>query len=287
MRKTFQISWIAAVILALLSASVISGLAYTYFYTDEGLKYRNVSKDTVAISGVSGAHENIVIPAEITEKTVVMIDDYAFRDNTTLKSIDMSAVSSGFSLGEGAFLNCKALEHVTVPPTVRYLYADLFRNCSSLESAELQAAVSEITENMFSGCAALKEFSVPDSVTTINRYAFAYCTDLQKVVIPQSVTEIAISAFYQSPNLTIYCYEGSYAQQYAEERDIPYVLIQTYETGDVDRDGALSITDVTLIQKYLAELATLDADQLLLADYLSDGEVDIADATAIQIAIAD
>ena len=34
-------------------------------------------------------------------------------------------------------------------------------------------------------------------------------------------------------------------------------------------------------------LLDLDAEQLLLADYLSDGEIDIADATAIQIAIAD
>lgn len=43
---------------------------------------------------------------------------------------------------------------------------------------------------------------------------------------------------------------------------------------------------VTAVQKYLVELLTLDQAQLLLADVNQDGEVSIADATLIQMMIA-
>lgn len=44
--------------------------------------------------------------------------------------------------------------------------------------------------------------------------------------------------------------------------------------------------DVTAVQKYLVELLVLDQAQLLLADVNQDGEVSIADATLIQMMIA-
>lgn len=290
MKKLFQISLASVIIFALLSVSAVSGFAYTYFYTAEGLKYRNVTKDTVAVSGISGSHETMTIPAEISEKTVVMIDDYAFRDNTELKSIDLSAVSDGFSLGEGAFLNCKALEHVTIPSAVQYLYEDCFRNCSALETADLQTPVAAIPENMFSGCSSLKEFTVPESVATISRYAFAYCDALEKVVIPKNVTDIAISAFYKSPNVTIYCYADSYAQTYAESRNIPYILLdepQQFFLGDANGDGAVNINDVTTIQRHLADMETIEGIHFYAADVNSDASVTIDDATLLQMKFAE
>ena len=52
--------------------------------------------------------------------------------------------------------------------------------------------------------------------------------------------------------------------------------------GDVDEDEEVSIKDVTLIQKYLANMVTLTAAQLKAADTNGDGSVTIADATLIQ-----
>ena len=57
--------------------------------------------------------------------------------------------------------------------------------------------------------------------------------------------------------------------------------------GDVDLDGEVTILDVTAIQKYLAGLEELVADQLAMADVDSDGDVTILDATKIQRYIAD
>ncbi|MER2081347.1 MAG: dockerin type I repeat-containing protein, partial [Ruminococcus sp.] len=88
-------------------------------------------------------------------------------------------------------------------------------------------------------------------------------------------------------NVVIYCYSGSYAESFAISNEIPYVLLAPqYEIGDVNMNGQVEITDVTLLQQHLAEILTLSEDQLLLADMNQDGEADIGDATGIQFKIA-
>lgn len=51
---------------------------------------------------------------------------------------------------------------------------------------------------------------------------------------------------------------------------------------DVDLDGLVSVTDATLLQKYVVGIATLTDDQKLLADCNGDGAIDVRDATYIQ-----
>lgn len=51
--------------------------------------------------------------------------------------------------------------------------------------------------------------------------------------------------------------------------------------GDVDLNGVIDVKDVTLIQKYIAELEELNDVQLYAADVNKDGNVSILDCTAI------
>ncbi len=55
--------------------------------------------------------------------------------------------------------------------------------------------------------------------------------------------------------------------------------------GDVDKNGELNINDVTMLQRYLAEMIQLDDQQMKAADVDGDGEVNIKDITAMQILI--
>lgn len=59
-----------------------------------------------------------------------------------------------------------------------------------------------------------------------------------------------------------------------------------YQPGDVDRDGRISVKDATLIQKAVAKLGTLDAEQEKLADINGDNYVSVKDATKIQRIVA-
>lgn len=56
--------------------------------------------------------------------------------------------------------------------------------------------------------------------------------------------------------------------------------------GDVNADDVVDIRDVTMVQRYLAGILTLDSRQLAAADFVGDGQVDISDATFIQRYIA-
>lgn len=57
--------------------------------------------------------------------------------------------------------------------------------------------------------------------------------------------------------------------------------------GDTNLDGIISISDVTAIQRHLAELTRFTDEQIALADTNSDGNIDITDATHLQKYLAE
>lgn len=56
--------------------------------------------------------------------------------------------------------------------------------------------------------------------------------------------------------------------------------------GDIDLNKKITVDDVTLLQKFIAELANLSAEAMLASDCNGDGFKDIIDATLIQKYIA-
>ena len=55
--------------------------------------------------------------------------------------------------------------------------------------------------------------------------------------------------------------------------------------GDVDGDGNFTIKDVTLLQRSLANITTLDDEQLRFADFDNNGVSNILDATRMSRAL--
>ena len=85
--------------------------------------------------------------------------------------------------------------------------------------------VDTVGAGALSGNAQLVSVEVSSATSEIFDEAFANCPALQKVVIPASVTYISRDAFTGSNNVKIYCFAGSYAQQFAMNSGIPYELI--------------------------------------------------------------
>ena len=271
---------------AILVASVIGFSAASIFYYN-GAYYTLINNYQASLTGWDTEISTVVtVPGVLNGRAVTDVDRYAFYEDTTITGVDFSEANNLTTIGMYAFSNCSALNSPVILPESITEIDDCAFESSAVTEAEINFS-AKIPNQCFNRCGNLTEVRINGAVTEIGTYAFANCPNLTAVYLPDTVTTIPNSAFKNDPNLTIYCYADSYAQQYAEARDIPYVLIQTYEVGDVDRDGTLSITDVTLIQKYLAELEMFDDEQLRLADFSADGQVDIADATAIQITIAE
>ena len=123
---------------------------------------------------------------------------------------------------------------------------------------------------------------MPDTVEEIADNAFANCPKLSKIVLGRNVTSIAENALNNSNNTVIYCYYGSYAYDYARNREIPYILLDGIKLGDANGDGHVNINDVTLIQRYKADMETLEGINFHAADVDGEGIVSIEDATILQ-----
>ena len=63
---------------------------------------------------------------------------------------------------------------------------------------------------------------MPKSIEKISSYAFEGCESLEKIVIYNNCVEIDDTAFDGCCKLTIYGIKGSYAEQYANEHNIPF-----------------------------------------------------------------
>ena len=78
----------------------------------------------------------------------------------------------------------------------------------------------------FEYCTGLESIKIPLKVKKIGMYAFEYCSNLKKIILPESVESIGTDAFSGcNEKVAIYGYEGTYAQQYANENDITFLII--------------------------------------------------------------
>ena len=92
--------------------------------------------------------------------------------------------------------------------------------------------VSEIYANTFYDCKKLQEVILPETIKRIGNFAFSQCVSLVKINLPSSISYIATEAFYECGNLTIYCDQDSYAEQFAKDHNIPVI----YNTSTVAED---------------------------------------------------
>ena len=83
-------------------------------------------------------------------------------------------------------------------------------------------SLQKIEEDAFSGTAA-EVVIFPDGFLHIEENAFSGAWNLTDVYIPESTEYIADSAFSGTQDLTIHGIDGSYAKEWAEEHQVPFV----------------------------------------------------------------
>lgn len=101
--------------------------------------------------------------------------------------------------------------------------------------------------------------------------------------------DIPLDDFNENDNVVCHCYvKGRNGSNNGYPfSEIKINEISCFAVGDTNLDGIVSISDVTAIQRHLAELEVFNDEQLALADTNGDGDVDIADATHLQMYLAE
>ncbi|MDE6797136.1 MAG: leucine-rich repeat protein [Ruminococcus sp.] len=233
--------------------------------------------------------KEITFPDSLTS-----IGDYAFCCCESLTSIEIS--DNVTSIGEGAFGDCIGLTSVKISDSVTNIGELAFSNCSSLTSVEIPDSVTNIEKYAFAHCSSLTSIEIPESVSSI-KYAFIYCSELMEIIILNPDCEIGdddstISNEMDYDDLTgtteycfngtIYGYENSTAQAYAEKHGYKFESLgkapeKNTATGDMNGDKEFNISDVLTLQKYLLGGSDTEITDWKQADLNSDGVLDVFD----------
>ena len=169
----------------------------------------------------------VTIPASVAE-----IGGYTFSGCNRLVEVSLSDGLK--SIGDKAFYNCVSLKSITIPRTVTSLGTGAFSGDKVLAEVTLGTGLTSIPTECFYQSPALTKIRIPNRVTQIGDRAFANCTKLTEVTLPAATTSISSSAFSYPARMTIYGYEGSYAQTFAASKKIKFVARTDVDYIDVN-----------------------------------------------------
>ena len=188
-----------------------------------GLKFTEYN-NYAEVSGYIGNVSSVVVPSTYNGKAVTSITNNAFKNCTSLVSIEIP--NSVESIGESALYGCNNLTKITLPfvgtskdatgyqsvlgsifgytqvgagvaapsnMTQQYNYYYYYIP-ASLKTVVITGG--SINDYAFSNCSRLTSIEMSNGVTSIGKKAFYGCSSLTSIEIPNSVTSVGEFALY-------------------------------------------------------------------------------------------
>ena len=264
--------------------------AYTIPNTDatDSSAFTNVNHlYSIEITGFNNSVSDVVIPSEIEGLPVTAISVGAFY-LSTITSIEIPNTVT--SIGEMAFLGCTSLKSVKLSTGVAKIDKNAFGSCSALR--EVQVAKDNPNFSSLDGVLYSKAqdtlviypaaktdaaYTIPGGVTSVAMYAFSENPYLETIAIPNSLIKVGDSAFFNCKNLRSVSYNGTEEEWNQitigllnEKLTGANIQYQERILGDVNADGALTISDVVLLQKWLLAVPDTQLADWKAADFNED-----------------
>ena len=243
--------------------------------------------DSIEITGFNNSVSDVVIPSEIEGLPVTAISVGAFY-LSTITSIEIPNTVT--SIGEMAFLGCTSLKSVKLSTGVAKIDKNAFGSCSALR--EVQVAKDNPNFSSLDGVLYSKAqdtlviypaaktdaaYTIPGGVTSVAMYAFSENPYLETIAIPNSLIKVGDSAFFNCKNLRSVSYNGTEEEWNQitigllnEKLTGANIQYQERILGDVNADGALIISDVVLLQKWLLAVPDTQLADWKAADFNED-----------------
>ncbi|WP_302166547.1 leucine-rich repeat protein [uncultured Ruminococcus sp.] len=243
--------------------------------------------DSIEITGFNNSVSDVVIPSEIEGLPVIAISVGAFY-LSTITSIEIPNTVT--SIGEMAFLGCTSLKSVKLSTGVAKIDKNAFGSCSALR--EVQVAKDNPNFSSLDGVLYSKAqdtlviypaaktdaaYTIPGGVTSVAMYAFSENPYLETIAIPNSLIKVGDSAFFNCKNLRSVSYNGTEEEWNQitigllnEKLTGANIQYQERILGDVNADGALTISDVVLLQKWLLAVPDTQLADWKAADFNED-----------------
>lgn len=200
----------------------IQGYAFTGCKNLKSIEFppslKEIGREAFSYSGLT----HVTIPNTI--KTLGM---NSFGGCDSLKSVDVDCRV----VGNGAFIECKALRTIHFGEHVETLVTGAFALCSSLQSVVLHDNITEIGANAFLGCTSLKSAEVKAEDALFGEDVFKNCTSLVKLSLPSTVSNPA--KLCSNTAYVRNMYAGGWVISFARLR-APRGLVKIYVTLNKD-----------------------------------------------------
>ena len=157
---------------------------------------------------------------------VARIPECLLSGNRKIQTVDIP--DSVKEIGERAFFDCSGLTALTIPESVEHIGVKAFGGCCSVQTVNFNAVNCE-TENrgllfVFSDCNGITTVNIGENVNSLSAYAFSGCENLERINIPDIIINIDPLAFYGCKKAAIVCASGSYANAFAVQNGMKYIL---------------------------------------------------------------
>lgn len=163
----------------------------------------------------------VVIP-----DTVRTIGNNAFEKCVNLKTIDLNKVET---LGAYSFSECTGLSAITLPETLKYTTGSSspFNGCSNITSIIFEG--STIPSNFCQNMDSLHTIDMKNGLTAVGENAFSSVDNLKTFIIRDRNCSIPDTEAAIPSGATIYGYELSTAQEYAEKYERNFAVIESVD----------------------------------------------------------
>ena len=253
----------------------LKGHAFTECTGLEKVIFNDNSKNGVALTIGDNVFLGCTSLAEIAfSKNIVQLGSSCFGNCTGLTSLELP--DNITEIGSSAFAGCSELEslilpkklktlgyyfisgtaikELTIPATLTkcygyntkysgYDYSGPLAGAKSLKKLCLASGIEAVPEYLASASESngshIEDVDIPSTAKSIGNAAFWGCVNMKYIFIPASVTSIADNAFYNCKLNSILGVEGSKAESYAEEHNIPFNEVE----GDYNNSGILKSVD--------------------------------------------
>lgn len=157
------------------------------YFTNEGNVYTVDLKQIVADKGFAHLH---AIKGANWQNVNVKSMELTLDDMSTLPE------DYRFSIGDGAFSNCRLIRKAQLPEKTWSLGSSAFSDCDSLKTFTFSANITQVPSSVLSSCDALQSVTLATGTTRINSSAFNGCKKLTEMNYDQAtLTQIDASAF--------------------------------------------------------------------------------------------
>lgn len=141
--------------------------------------------------------------------TVSVINQYAFRDLTNIRSITFPPNSVLRCLNDGCFYNCINMKFIGLPNTIEFIGNLAFGKCNGL-TAFTSAALNEIKTQSFLDCVNLADVNIMDApLSTLTESCFEGCASLQSIVLPQNIAVLEKNCFSRCTKLNSVTFQST------------------------------------------------------------------------------